>query len=172
MKDKKAIQTNLLLPSLRGCTHPWQSQRHNSSNRYPIIPAFQQNFDIKILLCYYFIVTISTFIDLNHMSYDCCKNNNSKKDLYDTALFLKTVSEENRLRILCILKEEEKCVCEIWKELDIPQNLASHHLKVLKDSNLLSCRKEGLKTIYSINQDILEKHFEILSKFLSHKTKL
>lgn len=106
------------------------------------------------------------------MTYGCCKNNNSKKDLYDTALFLKTVSEENRLRILCILKEEEKCVCEIWKELDIPQNLASHHLKVLKDSNLLSCRKEGLKTIYSINQDILEKHFEILNKVLSHKTKL
>lgn len=59
--------------------------------------------------------------------------------------FLKVISEENRLKILCILRKQEKCVCEIWQFLDLPQNLISHHLKVLKDSGLIDSRKEGTK---------------------------
>jgi len=79
--------------------------------------------------------------------------------------FLKTISDENRLRILCFLRNWEKCVCDITIFMNIPQNLVSHHLKKLKDEKILVSRKEGLKVIYSINHKIVDiylKHFNNL----------
>ncbi len=96
------------------------------------------------------------------MNYDCCKN----KD-YDISIFLKTISEENRLKILCILnKNEEVCVCKILDQLKIPQNLVSHHLKTLKDFNLINARKEGRWIYYSINKKEINKYIKLLDKIL------
>jgi len=96
----------------------------------------------------------------------CCKNK-SEKYIKQTTEFLKIISEENRLKILCILRDGEKCVCEIWQYLDLPQNLVSHHLKVLKDFDLISSRKEGLKNFYKINKKVLSKHTKLLNNFLN-----
>jgi len=100
------------------------------------------------------------------------KINICKKDNINTSLladFLRIISEENRLKIICFLQSGEQCVCEIWHFLELPQNLVSHHLKVLKDFNLLISRKEGLNVYYSINEDKLNKYKEILNKVLSQK---
>ena len=81
-----------------------------------------------------------------------CKTNQSTKQLFETVLFLKAVSDENRLKIICFLKAGEKCVCEIVDFLKLPQNLVSHHLKVLRNQNILIARKDGLNFFYSINE--------------------
>jgi len=81
------------------------------------------------------------------------------------------IAEENRIAILLLLKKGEKCVCEIWKELDLPQNLVSHHLKVLKDNNFITSRKDGLKIFYSLEQENLEKLYRSLKKILNIKNK-
>ena len=81
-----------------------------------------------------------------------CKTNQSTKQLSETVLFLKAVSDENRLKIICFLKESKKCVCEIVDFLELPQNLVSHHLKVLKKQNILVSKKDGVRVIYSINK--------------------
>jgi len=81
-----------------------------------------------------------------------CKTNQSTKKLSETILFLKSVSDENRLKIICFLKDGEKCVCEIVSFLELSQNLVSHHLKVLRDQGVLKTRKEGLKVFYLINK--------------------
>ncbi len=96
---------------------------------------------------------------------NCCKNK-SEKNINQATEFLKIISEENRLKILCILRDGEKCVCEIWQFLNLSQNLASHHLKVLKDFDLISSKKEGLKVFYTLNQETLARHAELLNKFL------
>lgn len=93
----------------------------------------------------------------------------NKKEFLKTIKFLKIISEENRLKILCMLSVEEKCVCEIWQHLELPQNLISHHLKVLKDLKLINRRKEGLKVFYSINQEIFDKYMEDFNRLLSDK---
>jgi len=100
------------------------------------------------------------------MNFNCCKTKKSKNNLQQTAEFLKIIAEENRLQILCILNKGKRCVCEIWQYLDLPQNLISHHLKVLKDFNLIKSKKEGTKVIYSINKKQLSKFNELLNKFL------
>ena len=82
-----------------------------------------------------------------------CKTNRSTKQLSKTVLFLKAVSDENRLKIICFLKEGEKCVCEIVNFLELPQNLVSHHLKVLRKQNILTTKKEGVNIFYTINEE-------------------
>jgi len=100
------------------------------------------------------------------MKIKCCKNQKAGGELKEVVNFLKVISEENRLRILCILKKQEMCVCEIWQYLDSPQNLTSHHLKVLKDFGLISSRRDGLKIFYKLNKDISKKHLKLLNKFI------
>ena len=94
----------------------------------------------------------------------------SKKSIAEisqAAEFLKVIGEENRLKILCFLKKDEKCVCDIWQYLNLPQNLTSHHLKVLKDFELVSSRQEGLKVIYSINKKVVKRYSELLNNCLN-----
>ena len=99
------------------------------------------------------------------MKPDCCKNK-SAGEVEQIAEFLKIISEGNRLKILCLLEKGEKCVCEIWQYLKLPQNLVSHHLKTLKDFNLILSRKEGVKIFYKINKKVVKKYLKLLNKYL------
>jgi len=93
----------------------------------------------------------------------CKKNKKLSKEIAAAAEFLKIISEENRLKILCLLKDGEKCVCDIWQYLDLAQNLVSHHLKVLKDFKLINSRKEGLKIYYSLNKKEIIKYYKLIN---------
>ena len=65
---------------------------------------------------------------------------------------LNIVAQEHRLQIICLLsKHGELCVCDIMEAIDIKQNLASHHLGLLKNIGLLQSRKDGKKTMYSLD---------------------
>lgn len=70
---------------------------------------------------------------------------------------LKALADENRLAIVGLLNGGEKCVCEIWSALGLPQNLASHHLAVLKRTGLIVSRKDGLKVYYTVNSVCMKK---------------
>ena len=104
------------------------------------------------------------------MNPECCKDRKLIVKLVKVVEFLKIIGEENRLKILCVLCRDEKCVCEIWKHLGLPQNLTSHHLKVLKDFNLIASEKKGLNVFYRINKEVIKKYLSLLSTFLDlHK---
>jgi len=96
-----------------------------------------------------------------------CVDKELTANLSQIIRFLRVIGEENRLRILCLLKEGERCVCDIWQYLDIAQNLTSHHLKILKDSGLVSSKQEGLKVIYSINKKAVKKYSKSLNDYLN-----
>ena len=65
---------------------------------------------------------------------------------------LNIVAQEHRLQIICLLsKHGELCVCDIMEAIDVKQNLASHHLGLLKNIGLLQSRKDGKKTMYSLD---------------------
>ena len=101
------------------------------------------------------------------MKYKCCKNIKANREISQAANLLGIIAEENRLRILCVLKKGERCVSDIWQDLGIAENLASHHLKVLKEANIIASRKEGLKVIYSINKKETKKLNSLLNKLLN-----
>ena len=80
--------------------------------------------------------------------------------------YLTALAEPNRLAILKFLKDGERCACEIHPKLGLPQNLSSHHLKVLKDLKLLKSRREGLKIIYSRNEEVIGNYQKALTETL------
>ena len=100
------------------------------------------------------------------MKLNSCENKKAKEELRSVVSFLKAISEENRLKILCILRKQDLCVCDIWQYLGLSQNLVSHHLKVLKDFGLVESRKDSTKVIYSLNSKNTEKFISLLSHFI------
>jgi len=63
---------------------------------------------------------------------------------------LKAISEENRLRILLMLKNRPMCVCEINEVLKIALSTISNHLKLLKNAGLIEDEKDGRWIIYKL----------------------
>ncbi|MCS7131211.1 MAG: metalloregulator ArsR/SmtB family transcription factor [Hadesarchaea archaeon] len=62
----------------------------------------------------------------------------------DNQLYLlKCISDETRLRILLMLKDGERCVCEIFRELNKEQSLISHHLRVARRCGLVKGVRQG-----------------------------
>lgn len=88
---------------------------------------------------------------MNICSCDDCSAFSSKcpRLSYLSSLF-KLVAEENRLKIMCLLKNKKHCICEIVDELDLSQSLISHHMSDLRQANLVSNEKKGQKTYYQL----------------------
>jgi len=91
----------------------------------------------------------------------CCSIN-----LKHSSHILKTIADENRLRIICLLKSSEKCVCEIQEELSLSHNLILHHLKTMQTIQLLKKKKDGKHTYYSLNTDVYESTIQDLFTLL------
>lgn len=92
---------------------------------------------------------------MNMRSYNCCDTTTSaSKDMQDLSGLLKIVGEQNRLRLLCILRDGgEHCVCEFEEHTkDLSQSLISHHLADLKQAGLVMAEKRGLRMHYSLSE--------------------
>lgn len=63
---------------------------------------------------------------------------------------LKAMGHPKRLAILHLLGHGERCVCEIWPQLDLAQPTASKHLAALRRAGLVCFRREGTKLIYKL----------------------
>jgi ArsR family transcriptional regulator, arsenate/arsenite/antimonite-responsive transcriptional repressor len=88
---------------------------------------------------------------MNMGSYNCCTPDKHEfKQIASLSSLLKLVGEENRLKILCILKQGQHCVCEIEKHINQSQSLISHHLRDLKEAGLVKDEKKGLWVHYSL----------------------
>lgn len=69
---------------------------------------------------------------------------------HQLAALFKALGDENRIRILKLLRSGEKCACKLLEELNISQPTLSHHMKILCDTGIVSGRRDGKWTHYSI----------------------
>lgn len=76
--------------------------------------------------------------------------------------FVKVLSNPIRAGIIKMLKKRWMCVCLIAKALNQDQTLISHHLRTLKNMNLLHERREGKLRFYKTNMEELKKYLSIL----------
>src|ERR687883_148704 len=76
-------------------------------------------------------------------------------DLARAAQLFHALSDETRLGVLEMLRQGERCVCELQDELDAAQSRLSFHLRVLKDAGLVADRREGRWSYYRITPDVL-----------------
>lgn len=84
---------------------------------------------------------------------------------YQRAIIFKAFCDENRLMVLDLLNNGEKCACSLLEELQISQSTLSHHMKILCHANIVISRKEGKWTYYSINTEGIEHAKALLDKF-------
>lgn len=57
---------------------------------------------------------------------------------------LRALAEPNRLQIIALLRESERCVCEIEGALGLSQSLVSNHLRVLRRVGLVQARRDDV----------------------------
>jgi ArsR family transcriptional regulator len=88
---------------------------------------------------------------------DACRNeaNSASKPSVATRessvdTMFRAFSERTRLRILHLLLEGEMCVGDLVAILESTQPRASQHLAYLRSAGLVTARKEGLWTYYSL----------------------
>jgi DNA-binding transcriptional ArsR family regulator len=77
------------------------------------------------------------------------------RDTYKQARTLKAVADPTRLKIIKALSQHELCVCELMLLLDAQQSAVSHHLRILKDANLVVERRQGKWTFHRLAGDRL-----------------
>ena len=88
------------------------------------------------------------------------------------ASMFKAFCDENRLQILYLLRDGEKCACGILDEMQITQPTLSHHMKILCDSGVVVGRKEGKWMHYSISDEGLGAMRECLDYFADHSAEI
>jgi DNA-binding transcriptional ArsR family regulator len=84
-------------------------------------------------------------------------------DLVSLALLGKSLSDENRLRILLCLGDGKKAVGSVVEELNLSQPLVSHHLKELKRALLVNIERSGPFIFYRLADPSIIKVMHDLS---------
>ena len=77
-------------------------------------------------------------------------------------LMFRAFSDRTRLRILHVLQGGELCVGDIVQILQAPQPRISRHLAYLRKANLVTVRKSGLWTYYSLARAKTPFHRKLL----------
>ena len=76
----------------------------------------------------------------------------------------KALSDNTRRKILDLLKEKDMTAGEIAGYFDITKASISHHLSILKQSDLISDERQGQFICYSLNTSVFE---EVIGWFIS-----
>ena len=68
---------------------------------------------------------------------------------------MESLSDPIRINILELMMNGEICVCDIVKVTGLSQSKISYHIKILKDSGLISDRQEGRWVYYKLDLEVL-----------------
>lgn len=67
-----------------------------------------------------------------------------------TAALAHALSDETRVAIVESLRHGERCVCDLMGDLDAAQSRLSFHLRVLAEAGLITSRREGRWSYYTV----------------------
>ncbi|MEM2908511.1 MAG: metalloregulator ArsR/SmtB family transcription factor [Candidatus Hadarchaeales archaeon] len=97
-----------------------------------------------------------------------------QKPIDNQLALLKCIADETRFKILLMLKDGERCVCEIFRELGKEQSLISHHLRIARRCGLVEGVRQGKWIRYRLADpsiaELLTK-IEKVSRKLHEKTR-
>ena len=75
------------------------------------------------------------------------------------AEILKALAQPTRLKILELLRNGERCICEIVPAINGEQSNISRHISLMQKSHLVTTRKDGVKVMVKVSDP---RVFEIL----------
>jgi ArsR family transcriptional regulator len=79
-------------------------------------------------------------------------------------VFFNVFSNPTRLKIIDCLREKDRSVGDICKEIGEEQSKVSHNLNILQRCHFVNMRKDGKKRIYSLNKDTIKPLIDIAKK--------
>ena len=89
------------------------------------------------------------------------KNRPDEVTLLKLSEVFKLIGDLTRIKILWCLDNNEMCVCDIANVLNMTKSAVSHQLAVLRKSNIVKCRRSGKEVYYTLDDDHINKLFEI-----------
>ena len=72
------------------------------------------------------------------------------------AKVFKALSDPKRVKIIDLLSCGEMCGCVLLKCFEISQPTLAHDMKVLIEAGIVTSRREGKRTLYSLNRKALQ----------------
>ena len=90
-------------------------------------------------------------------------------DLRSASQLFHALSDETRLEIVGMLRDGERCVCELMSALDAAQSRLSFHLKVLKDAGIVVDRRDGRWVHYSLSKEALDEASGFIKYLKGHR---
>ncbi len=82
-----------------------------------------------------------------------------EKAIHLKAEVLKALAQPTRLKILEMLRNGERCICEIVPAINGEQSNISRHISTMQKSHLITTRKDGVKVMVKVRDPRI---FEIL----------
>lgn len=93
-----------------------------------------------------------------------------REDVATVADALKQLGDPTRLRIFWILCHCEECVTDIAVMMDMTSPAVSHHLRLLKDSSLITSRRDGKEMYYTAAKNELAQELHHIIEKIGHIT--
>jgi ArsR family transcriptional regulator len=81
-------------------------------------------------------------------------------------IMFKALGEPTRLKIIKLLAARDLCVCDLEEVMQISQPRISQHLKVLKHAGLVNERKEGQRSVCSLNRTLLSNTLDEFRQYI------
>lgn len=81
--------------------------------------------------------------------------------VYEVSELFKVFGDSTRSRIICALRLEEMCVCDLAALLNMTQSAISHQLRILRSSRLVKSRKQGRVVYYSLDDAHIGEIFSL-----------
>ena len=105
-------------------------------------------------------------------NYELLKNRPEQEAFDKSAQTFALISDSTRLKILWLLCHSEECVANISATMEMSAPAISHHLRILKQAELLTTRRDGKEVYYTLAQtpeaalvhDIVDRVFNINCK--------
>src|SRR5512135_1567195 len=92
------------------------------------------------------------------------------------AEILKALDQPTRLKILELLRNGEKCICEIVPAINGEQSNISRHISLMQKSHLVTTRKDGVKVMVKVKDPeifkILDRLCAVLKGQMSKQSRL
>jgi ArsR family transcriptional regulator len=94
-----------------------------------------------------------------------------RRDFEPAAVLLKAIADPYRLTILATLaaNDREVCVCDFTGALPLNQPTVSHHLRILREADLVTCERRGTWVYYQLAIDALERLNAVLGAIFRKK---
>jgi ArsR family transcriptional regulator, arsenate/arsenite/antimonite-responsive transcriptional repressor len=95
----------------------------------------------------------------------------SGEDYSEAAALLKALADPHRLTILATLAtaKDEVCVCDFTDAMPLNQPTVSHHLRILRDAELVTCDRRGTWVYYRLAPGAAKRVRAALSEVFSQK---